>query len=250
MPDPILLLAGLGQGSWAWRDVLPELERHRPVLAPDVPGTGSSNGRAARRTIGDMAADVRELLAGEGPARAHIVGLSMGGYVALTLALDDPELVRSLVLIGTGGGGPDRVRRPRHVADAFSAALGLPYEQFARETMPYTFSRGWTEAHAERFEHILAARLECPTPYDTIEAHAVACYGFYDAGIEAERVEAPALVIHGDEDLIIPVENGRRLAWRLPNADYVELEGRGHNLPLEEPETVSRLILEFVERVD
>ena len=250
MPDPLLLVAGLGQGSLAWRDVLPALARDRRVLAPDVPGTGELNEQAARRSISDMASDMRELLRAERIDRAHVVGLSMGGYVAMTLALHEPALVRSLVLAGTGGGGADRVRRPRHVADAFAAALGSPYEQFARVTMPYTFAEGWTEANPERFEEILAARLEHPTPYDTIEAHAVACYAFYESGIEAERIRAPALVMHGEQDLIIPVQNGRRLAARLPNAEYVELEGHGHNLPLEDPQTFSRLVLEFVARIE
>jgi 3-oxoadipate enol-lactonase len=110
-----------------------------------------------------------------------------------------------------------------------------------------TFSRGWTERNPERFEEILAARLEYPTPEKTLEAHLQVCYGFYARGCEVERIDAPALVLHGDEDLIVPVENGRMLASRLPNARYVELPGRGHNLPLEDPETFNRLALEFLE---
>jgi 3-oxoadipate enol-lactonase len=174
----------------------------------------------------------------------------MGGYVALTIALSEPEAVRSLVLAGTGAGGPDRVPRPPHVAAAFTAALGLPYEEFARRTMPYTFASGWTDASPERFEAILAARLEHPTPYATIEAHAAACYAFYAAGCEVERVAHPALVVHGTEDLIVPIENGRRLAQRLPNAEYFELERRGHNLPLEDPETFARLVRGFLASVE
>jgi pimeloyl-ACP methyl ester carboxylesterase len=250
MPAPLLLIAGLGQGSWSWRDVVPLLDGDRRVLAPDVPGTGLRNEEAARRSIGDMASDFARFLASERVDAAHVIGLSMGGYVAMTLALGEPELVRSLVLIGTGGGGPDRVRRPPHVARAFTENLTRPYDQFSRATMPYTFGPGWTERHPDRFEQILAARLERPTSFDAIEAHAVACYEFYDAGIDAERIAVPTLVVHGDQDLIIPVENGRRLAARIPNAEYVELEGRGHNLPLEEPETVARLVLGFVDRVE
>ena len=115
--------------------------------------------------------------------------------------------------------------------------------------MPYTFAPGWTEANAERFEEILARRLERPTPYATIEAHARACYAFYDEGCEVERIEARAFVLHGAEDLIVPVENGRRLAQRLPNAEYVELEGYGHNLPLEDPGAVrAEYVLGFLAR--
>jgi pimeloyl-ACP methyl ester carboxylesterase len=61
-----------------------------------------------------------------------------------------------------------------------------------------------------------------------------------------ERIDAPALVLHGDADAIVPVENGRALAARLPNARYVELPGRGHNVQLEDPATVNRLVLEFL----
>jgi 3-oxoadipate enol-lactonase len=64
-----------------------------------------------------------------------------------------------------------------------------------------------------------------------------------------ERIEAPALVVHGTEDVIVPVENGRRLAARLPNAEYLELEGAGHNLPLEDPGRFAEIVLSFLERV-
>jgi 3-oxoadipate enol-lactonase len=220
--------------------VLPLLGRE--AVAFDNRGTGLLAAEPARDSIAGLAEDA--LAHVDDPA--DLVGLSMGGYVALTIALSRPEAVRSLVLAGSGAGGPNRVPRPPHVAAAFTAALGLPHEQFGRRTMPFTFASGWTEANPERFEAILAARLEHPTPYATIEAHAAACYAFYAAGCEAERVEQPALVVHGAEDLIVPVENGRRLAERLPNAEYVELERRGHNLPLEDPERFARLVREFL----
>jgi pimeloyl-ACP methyl ester carboxylesterase len=125
-------------------------------------------------------------------------------------------------------------------------ALGLPDDEFALRTMPLTLSPGWVDANPERFEDIFAARIEHPTPVELLEAHAEACYRFYEEGCEAEQISVPALVVHGDQDLIVPVENGRRLAERLPRAEYVELSGRGHNLMFEEPETLARLALEFL----
>jgi 3-oxoadipate enol-lactonase len=220
--------------------VVPLLDR--PAITFDHVGTGLLNGEPARRTIAELAADALA----EVDEPADIVGLSMGGYVAMTIALSKPEAVRSLVLVGTGAGGPDRVPRPKHVADAFTWALRLPYDEYARKTMPYTFAEGWTERHPERFEEIVAARLERPTPYATIEAHAEACYAFYRAGCAVEGITVPTLVVHGSEDLIVPVENGRMLAERIPRAEYVELAGRGHNLPLEEPDTLTRLVQDFL----
>jgi pimeloyl-ACP methyl ester carboxylesterase len=241
--EPLLLLQGLGQGKWAWRYVLPDLARRFRTILFDTRGTGQRPPPAEPYGVADLADDTAQVLGGRS---AHVIGFSMGGYVALTLAQSRPELVRSLVLAGTGAGGPDRVPRPRHVREAFQQAFGLPPEEFGRATMPYTFSPGWPETHPERFEEILGARLEHPTPDTTLVAHTEACYGFYDEGRAVEEIGVPALVVHGDADLIVPVENGRMLAARLPNAQYVELKRRGHNLMLEDPETFTSLVLDFL----
>ncbi len=241
--EPLLLLQGLGQGLWAWRYQVPVFAERFRTIVLDTRGTGRSSVPPEPYGIADLAEDATEILGGRA---AHVVAFSMGGYVALAVALARPELVRSLVLIGTGAGGPGRVRRPERVRKAFAAAMGLPLDGFGRVTMPYTFSPGFAERDPARFEEIFAARLEHPTPYETLLAHVEACHRFYAEGCEVEQIDAPALVIHGDADLIVPVENGRLLASRLPNARYVELAGRGHNLMLEEPETFNRLVLEFL----
>jgi pimeloyl-ACP methyl ester carboxylesterase len=241
--ETLLLHQGLGQGSWAWRYQVPVFAQRFHTIAFDTRGTGRSLVPTEPYGIDDLADDAAQILDGRA---AHVVGFSMGGYVALRLALAHPELVRSLILSGTGAGGPGRVPRPEHVREAFEAALGLPPEEQRRATLPYTFSRGWTDANPERFEEILAATLEHPTPIETIQAHMVACYRFYDQALEVELIDAPALVVHGDDDLIVPVDNGRALARRLPNARYVELAGRGHNVMLEDPEGFNAVVLDFL----
>jgi pimeloyl-ACP methyl ester carboxylesterase len=241
--EPLLLVEGLGQSMWAWREQVPVLARRFRTIAFDTRGTGRSPVPGEPYGIPDLAEDAAAILDGRA---AQVVALSMGGYVSLTLALARPELVRSLVLVGTGAGGPDRVPRPDHVRAAFAAAQGLPIDEYGRATMPYTFAGGWPERNPERYEEILRARGEHPTPPETIEVHMTACYRYYDEGCPVERIDVPALVVHGDEDLIVPVENGRMLASRLPNARYVELPGRGHNVPLEDPDTFNRLVLDFL----
>jgi pimeloyl-ACP methyl ester carboxylesterase len=242
--EPLLLIEGLGQSLWAWREQIPVFAEQYRTVAFDTRGTGRSLVPEEPYGIDELAQDAADVLDGR---QAHVVALSMGGYVALTLAVARPELVRSLVLAGTGAGGPDRVPRTQDVRDAYAAAIGLPFDEYGRTTMPMTFSPGWTEQYPERFEEILAARGEHPTPDVTLDAHLRACYAFYSRGCEVERIDAPALVLHGDADVIVPVENGRMLASRLPNARYVELPGRGHNLQLEDPATFNRHVLEFLE---
>jgi pimeloyl-ACP methyl ester carboxylesterase len=242
--ETLLLHQGLGQGSWAWRFQVPAFARVFRTIAFDTRGTGRSPHPGEPYGIDDLAADAETILDGR---RARVVGFSMGGFVALTLALERPELVHALVLAGTGAGGPDRVRRPAHVREAFERARALPPEEARRVTLPYTFSPGWTEAHPERFEEIVAAALERPTPPETIDAHVAASYAFFARAVEVERIGVPALVLHGSEDVIVPPENGRALARRLPHARYVELEGRGHNVQLEDPDTFNALVLDFLE---
>jgi pimeloyl-ACP methyl ester carboxylesterase len=241
--ETLLLHQGLGQASWAWRFQVPAFAERFRTIVFDTRGTGRSRVPDEPYGIDELAADAAAILDGR---RAHVVGFSMGGFVALTLALARPELVRRLVLAGTGAGGPDRVPRPAHVRDAFERARTLPPEDARRATMPYTFSPGWAEANTERFEEILAATLDYPTAAETIDAHIDASYGFFDRGLEVERITAPALVIHGSDDVIVPPENGRTLARRLPDARLVELEHRGHNLQLEDPDTFNALVLDFL----
>lgn len=241
--DALLLIEGLGQSMWAWREQVPVFAERFRTIVYDTRGTGRSAVPSDPYGIDELAEDAADVLDGR---KAHVVALSMGGYVALTLALARPELVRSLVLVGTGAGGPDRVPRQQWVRDEYAAAVGLPYEEYGRRTMPLTFSRGWTDRNADRFEEILSARGEHPTPDETLDAHITACYGYYARGCHVERIDVPALVVHGDEDLIVPVDNGRMLASRLPGARYVELPGVGHNVPLEVPDAFNALVLEFL----
>ena len=241
---PLLLLQGLGQGSWAWRFQVPVFSRRFRTIVFDTRGTGRSPVPPDPYGIADLAGDASKILADRA---AHVAGFSMGGYVALTLALSRPELVRSLVLAGTGAGGPERVPRPAHVREAFEAARALPPEEARRATLPYTFAPGWADAHPERVDEIVAAAMEHPTPPETIDVHTAACYRFYAEGAEVERIDVPALVVHGSEDLIVPTENGRALARRLRNARYVELDRRGHNLQLEDAETFNALVLDFLD---
>jgi pimeloyl-ACP methyl ester carboxylesterase len=186
--------------------------------------------------VAELADDAAEAAGGA----VDVAGLSMGGYVALTLALARAELVRSLVLVGTGAGGADRVPRTSDVRDAFREAfLTLSPEEYMRRVFPYT-------VRPDRVGALIDENVAHAAPHRTTAAHTRACLGFYRQGVEVERITAPALVVHGSDDQIVPVENGRRLAERLPNAEYVELPGHGHDLAQEAPGELAALIEGFL----
>jgi pimeloyl-ACP methyl ester carboxylesterase len=220
------------------------------VLAFDNRGTGLSEKPPGPYSIELMADDAASVLDARGLERADVYGYSMGGYIALTLAARRPELVRSLVLACTGPGGPDHEPPPAETVEIWMEAAQLPREQGVPLAYRTTFTPGWIDDHSQEYDGWVAARLNPPTPLECWLAQAEAAERYRETGVEVERIDVPALVVHGDLDAVVPVSNGRLLAARMPQAELVVLPGRGHAPMLEEPEAFGELVCEFLDRVD
>ena len=246
---PLLLIQGLGWSKWPSRAQWPEYAQRRRVLAFDNRGTGLSDKPPGPYSIELLADDAASVLDARGIEHADVYGHSMGGYIALTLALRRPELVRSLVLVGTGPGGPGHDGVPPETMETWMSAVGLPLEERIRRTFPTSFTPGWDEEHPDEFEAFLAQRLDPPTPPDCWLAQAQAGDRYKDVGVDVERIDVPALVVHGDLDRVVPVGNGRLLAARLPRAELVVLEDQAHAPMLEQPREFGALICRFLDRL-
>jgi pimeloyl-ACP methyl ester carboxylesterase len=268
----VLLVAGLGYGTWYWRDLQAQLAQagYRAITL-DNRGGGRSDKPEGPYSIEQMADDAQAVLAALGVEQAHVIGHSMGGYIAQTIAGKYPDAVKSLTLMGTSRGGADTLPVPPEteaywaqakadIAADFASQGREPTAEeftaeFARRTMHLAYADGWTEANAERFEQHLAARLEFPTPDASRNAQKVAADAFVANGLsligaQTSDLEQPALVIHGTGDRILPVENGQLLSEALPNDEYLVLEGSGHNSALDEPERVTAEVLEHLDQVE
>jgi 3-oxoadipate enol-lactonase len=246
---PVLLVPGLGYGSWCWRAQHP-LGRYWRLLAVEPRGSGRSWKPAGPYSVPAMAADLATVVRAVGGGPVHVVGLSMGGFLALTLALEHVGLVRSLVLLATSGGGEGHVPMPEATRSAWLGAAHLPPEGYARATMPLSFSPGWAQAHRDEYERWLAARLEHPTPPESWAAQYAACEAYLRDGIPAEQIDVPVLVLHGDHDRVVPEENGRILAERLPRARLLPVTGAGHLLHMERPRLVNAAVTGFLHGVE
>ncbi|RMI01029.1 MAG: alpha/beta fold hydrolase, partial [Calditrichaeota bacterium] len=108
----LVLIEGLGVATWLWEKQIPEFSRHFRVLAYDNRGTGKSDKPPGPYTVGEMAEDLAGLMEVLQIPRAHVLGISLGGYIAQEFALRYPERVDRLVLVATGHGGPDQVPIP------------------------------------------------------------------------------------------------------------------------------------------
>jgi 3-oxoadipate enol-lactonase len=243
---PLLLVQGLGYAVWAWERQLPAFAAAHRTLAYDQRGSGRSPKSPGPYSMTELADDAASVLERRGVARAHVLGFSMGGYVAQILALRRPELVDRLVLVATSPGGPGSVPQPAETASAWAAARGLPPDEYARATMPLSFAPGWTAEHPDDYETLLAARLAFPTPPDAWAAQYAACVEFLEEGAPVERIANRSLVVHGDRDRVVAFENGRLLARRLPSARLETFAGHGHLLAIEDAPRFNGLVLDFL----
>jgi pimeloyl-ACP methyl ester carboxylesterase len=248
--EPFLLIPGLGYAAWSFTRQIGPLSSVTRVLAMDNRGTGHSDKPAGPYSITQMADDAFAVLSQHRAIPAHVVGTSMGGYIALTLALRHPHAVRSLVLLATTSGGRGSVGVPNETLRIWGQAAMSGPEDFARATMPTSFAPGWVQSHPNEFEELLALRLGAPTPIDAWRAQFDACASFLRKGLRLDAVTQPVTIIHGTADRVVPYANAAHLARALPQAKVVTLEGAGHLCWIEEADAVNTTLLSSLSLAD
>ena len=240
--SPVLLVPGAGSATWTFNSQVKHLSRLARVLALDNRGSGRSGKPPGPYSIDTLAEDTLAVLQAAKAGPAHIVGTSMGGYIAQTLALRHPEAVRSLTLIASAGGGPRTVGLPAETLQAWTRSIHLSPAAYARATMPYSFAPGWVDEHPDEYERLLALRLTSLTPADAWQAQLGACARFLAVGPPSGTINVPTLVVHGTADRVVPYGNAAPLVQRIPRARLVTLDGAGHLCWLERPEVVNNLL--------
>jgi len=247
---PILvLLHGFPLSREMWVEQLASLGSLYRVIAPDLRGHGQSEFPSGAYTMDEMADDVVELLDRLEIKQPIVLGgLSMGGYVALSLALRYPERVRGLILCDT-----------RAAADTPEAAKGR--EDTARnvlragsgrgmiETMvPRLFGKTTREKHPQRVEAMLAV-MERTSP----QGIAGALRGMAirtDRRGDLKRITVPTLVLVGEDDVISPPAEARELAGSIPHARLEIIPAAGHLAPYENPAAANDAIVRFLHHLD
>jgi pimeloyl-ACP methyl ester carboxylesterase len=240
--QPLLLIQGMSGTHRSWGEpFLTELERDFDVVAYDHRGVGSSPRAEAPFTIRELADDAATLLDGLGWDSAHVLGISMGGMVAQELALAHPDRVRTLALGCTYAGGPGSSLTSQPVAERLGAAWTSGDRDRAIRTMyDINVSAGFREDDS-RYERFREMALSVPVALEVIMLQGQAIMG-HDTSARLGDITAPTLVIHGDVDEMLPVDNARIIASRIPGARLEELEGVGHLFWWEQPERSADLL--------
>lgn len=251
----LLLIHGMAGSSENWEAVIEPLARHHTVVAPDLPGHGTSGPSGGDYSLGALAAGLRDLLAARGHDRATIVGHSLGGGIAMQLIHNFPELAERLVLVSSGGLGPEvsPVLRAAALpgADLFIAATartatkagsalgrGLAAVGLRPNADVAEVARGYASlADGQRRAAFLA------TVRSVISARGQSV----DAGDRlylAARI--PVLIIWGERDPIIPVQHARRAHETIAGSRLVIFDKVGHLPQLEAPAKFVAALEQFI----
>jgi pimeloyl-ACP methyl ester carboxylesterase len=245
--EPLVLLGGFAmtKESWIWQ--MDALSHHLRVIAMDNRGVGESTVPAEPFTIADMAADAIGLLDALSIPAAHVFGVSMGGLIAQTLALDYPERVKKAALGCTTHGGRHAVQPQPEVMAILAKAAdpAITPEQAVRMRLPILFTERFLREEVERREaYVRNASDYAPTPRGAGgQMRAMSRFNVRD---RLGEIRAPVLVITGIEDRMMPSENSRLLAEAIPGARLHMVEGAGHAFYQEKPDEVNRVLLEFL----
>ncbi|MEU8850123.1 alpha/beta hydrolase [Streptomyces sp. NPDC048564] len=255
---PVLLLHGGGPGASGVSNYtrnIAALAREYRVVVPDLPGYGrSTKGVDGADPFGHLAAGIRGLLDELGLDKAHLVGNSYGGACALRLALDTPDRVDRLVLMGPGGIGTTRALPTPGLSSLLSYYAGdgpsrLKLERFIRSYLVFNA--------ADVPDSVIDARYEASIDPEAIAApplrrpsgpNVLRTLWKMDFTRDARlsRLPVPTLVLWGAADKVNRPSGGRMLSDRMPNCDLYEVANTGHWVQFERAELFNRICADFL----
>jgi len=255
----LLLIHGMAGTCVNWESVIEPLSINRTVIAPDFPGHGASAPGGGDYSLGALASSLRDLMLSLGHERATLVGHSLGGGVAMQFTYQFPEMVERLVLVSSGGLGPDVSPLLRAAAlpgaDLFISATagvgsqvgaaigrGIGAIGFRPNADLAEVARGYaTLRDSERRKAFLATLRSVVD----MEGQRVAAL---DRLYLAETL--PLLIVWGENDPIIPVEHGREAHAQIPSSRLEVFEDTGHVPMLERPGRFIAVLQRFLAETD
>lgn len=250
----VVMLHGSGPGASGWanfsRNVEPFVAAGWRVLLVDCPGWSRSDAVVCTGSRSDLNARVtRGVLDALGIERAHVVGNSMGAHSAVALALQSPERVGKLVLMGGGTGGPSQfVPMPTEGIKLIQALYRDPTIENLKRMMAvfvYDASSLTDELYRQRLDNLLARRDHLENFVKSLAANPKQ---FPDYGHRLGEIAAPTLIVWGRDDRFVPFDVGLRLMWGLPNAELHLFSRCGHWAQWEHADTFNRMVLDFLAR--
>jgi 3-oxoadipate enol-lactonase len=243
---PVLLIMGLGYPAAMWYRMLPHLTGAYRVIVFDNRGVGSTGVPEGPYSIEQMAGDAVAVLDAAGVERAHVVGASMGGFIAQEVVLNHAARVRSLVLACTGPNGPEMVPPDPEALAMLTRRTSLTPRQAAYIARPFVYA---PDTPDEVVDGDIEVRLRQPTTpegYSNQLQAVLAHRGTYD---RLPQIAVPTLVVHGTVDKLVNPSNAALLADRIPGARLVMVDGASHILFSDRTQETATALRRFLDEV-
>lgn len=245
---PLVLMPGFATGSWIWYKQLPELSRYYQTIVFDNRGVGRSERLIFPYNMQSMVNDVLQLLNFLGIEKAHILGASMGGFIAQELALQHSERVASLILCCTSFGGKNHVSPSAETLLALASLQDPNSEPKIRKSLNFAFAPEFQRLNPQEIEKVVEKRLANPILGAAYVSQLQAAMAF-DTEDRLATLQIPTLVVTGDQDLMVPAENSHNLVNRIKGAKLVVINGAGHSVFIESAQTFNQLVIDFLHSI-
>lgn len=241
----VLCLAGFGCSNWIFDAIAQALGLRFTLVMPDHRGMGRSAPAKAPYSLQDLAGDALALMDKLGYHSFHVIGISMGTFVAQALCLAEPEHVKGLVLMCGTSAGPGFIPPPCLSENVLARAYQFP-EQMVRQSLDMTTHPRFKRDNPTTYQELLRIKLQHLAKLDQLiwQSHAVA--RFLEGSYPLERLDMPTLVLSGDADRLVDPRNSQLLAQRIPNARLELFKETDHLFFLEEPAQVCLAIERFL----
>ena len=242
---PVVLIPGFAAGRWIWFKQSADLSRNFRVIIFDPRGVSASDKPEGAQTISLLADDIAHLLQTIGIESAHIVGASFGGFVAQEFALKYPSMTRRLVLCCTSFGGPNHVLPAPETLQTLASTKGLNSEDRMRANLLLAFTPDYVRTQVAEVDHIVHLRATNEVPEHIYLSQLQAAMSF-NAESRLAEIKRPTLVLSGDADVIVPVQNSRNLAEKISGARLQIVKGGSHTFFIEQAGEFNRIVTEFL----
>jgi pimeloyl-ACP methyl ester carboxylesterase len=242
--EPLLMIPGLSSGNWLWKKNYKHLSENYRLIMPELRGSGRSDKPDEFYTIKMFAYDLNKLLEILSVNKVHVLGVSMGGFIALYLALHWSEKVASLILTCTTLGGQDQVGPTGDAFLSLIKPLGKTKKERLEHSYRFSFSQYFLENHQNELDYITNWRLENPQPEYAYYRQFFAGNAF--AGKKcAKKIQAPTLICAAKDDQLVELSNAYELEKNIENSRVEIFEGK-HLFFYEHYNKFNKTVLDFL----
>jgi pimeloyl-ACP methyl ester carboxylesterase len=241
---PLLMIPGLSSGNWLWHRNVDGLARHFDLIMPELRGSGRSDKPDHYYSISLFTKDLIALLDHLSLERVHVLGVSMGGFIAQFLAASWPQRVEKLVIVSTSLGGEHQEGPSGEILSRLIRPHGRTRRERLEDSNKLNYTDEYLANNGEHLNHVTDWRCENPQPefayYRQLMAGAA-----YSAVNDAAMISAPTLICAGKDDPIVPAANAYRLRNKIAKAEVQIFEGK-HLFFVEHCRKFNKTVVEFL----